>query len=68
MREILNMTVEQAMSMLAQKNIPVCVEMEHDNTVKGLTIGNPFDDHFEATVLNGIITRVNLFTWKSIIC
>lgn len=63
MTRIIGMTIKQAITEIKEMGFDLCVKMNHDNTVKGLTIGNPFKNHFIAKVENDIVVDVREWVW-----
>ena len=62
MTMIIGMTVENAITTLKEMGIERCLEM-NGNTVKGITVGCPFGNHYIANVENNIVVGVKEWVW-----
>ena len=63
MTRIVGMTIENAIAELKALGIERCLELDHDDTVKGITVGCPFGNHYIADVKNNIVVGVREWVW-----
>ena len=63
MTKIIGMTLANALAELNAMGIERCLELNHDDTVKGITIGCPFGTHYIANVENNIVVGVREWVW-----
>lgn len=64
MTMIIGMTLADAIATLKELGIERCLEMDHDDTVKGITVGCPFGTHYIANVENDIVVGVREWVWN----
>lgn len=64
MTMIIGMSVADAIATLKVLGIERCLEMDHDDTVKGITVGCPFGTHYIANVENDIVVGVREWIWN----
>lgn len=64
MTMIIGMSVADAIATLKGLGIERCLEMDHDDTVKGITVGCPFGTHYIANVENDIVVGVREWIWN----
>lgn len=64
MTMIIGMTVADAIATLKVLGIERCLEMDHDDTVKGITVGCPFGTHYIADVVDDIVVGVREWIWN----
>ena len=58
MTMIIGMTLADAIATLKELGLERCLEMDHDDTVKGITVSNPLGTHYIDNVENDIVVGV----------